>query len=396
MKQIIQDLSSGDTRLIETPRPALSSGALVIDTTCSLISVGTERMLVDFGKAGLISKARKQPDKVRQVLNKVRTDGLAPTIEAVRSKLSQPIPLGYSNVGVVAQVGANTQGFVAGDRVLSNGNHAETVRVPQNLCAKIPDNVSDEAAAFAVVGSIGLQGIRLAQPTIGETFVVMGAGLIGLMTIQILLANGCRVLATDFDADKLALAQTWGAQICNLADGSDALAAAMAFSGGHGVDGVLITASTKSNDPVHLAANMCRKRGRIVLIGVVGLQLSRDDFYEKELSFQVSCSYGPGRYDSAYEEGGQDYPIGFVRWTEQRNFEAVLGLMSAGKIDVSDMISKKLPFEDAPACFSILGTGQGPARRYIAIWQPGRGPRGPNGKAIQAAQSPPMPMRASP
>jgi predicted dehydrogenase/threonine dehydrogenase-like Zn-dependent dehydrogenase len=354
MKQIIQDLSSGVTRLIETPRPAPSSGTLIIDTRCSLISVGTERMLVDFGKASLVSKARQQPDKVKQVLNKVRTDGLFQTVDAVRSKLSQPIPLGYSNVGVVAEAGSATSGFKVGDRILSNGPHAETVRVPQNLCAKIPDNVSDQHAAFTVVGAIGLQGIRLAQPTIGESFVVMGAGLIGLMTIQILLANGCRVLAIDFDSEKLALAAKWGADICDLSKGSDPVEAANAFSNGIGVDAVLITASTKSNDPVHQSAQMCRKRGRIVLVGVVGLQLSRDDFYEKELSFQVSCSYGPGRYDSAYEDGGQDYPIGFVRWTEQRNFQTILDLMASGKINVADMISKSLRFEDAPAAFQSL------------------------------------------
>jgi predicted dehydrogenase/threonine dehydrogenase-like Zn-dependent dehydrogenase len=354
MKQIIQDLSSGETRLIETPHPAPTSRTIIIDTICSLISVGTERMLVDFGKSNLLSKARQQPDKVKQVLDKVRTDGLLPTIEAVRSKLSQPIPLGYSNVGFVTDVGSATSGFNLGDRVLSNGPHAETVRVPQNLCAKIPDNVPSEHASFAVVGAIGLQGIRLAQPTIGENFVVMGAGLIGLMTIQILLANGCRVLAVDFDAGKLALAQSWGAEICDLSKGSNPVEVAKAFSGGAGVDAVLITASTKSNDPVHQAAQMCRKRGRIVLVGVVGLQLSRDDFYEKELSFQVSCSYGPGRYDSAYEDGGQDYPIGFVRWTEQRNFQTILDLMASGKIDVSAMVSKSLPFEDAPAAFQNL------------------------------------------
>lgn len=359
MKQIIQDLSSGETRFINSPRPAPASGSLVIDTKCSLISVGTERMLVDFGKGSLLSKARQQPDKVVQVLNKVRTDGLATTLEAVRSKLSQPIPLGYSNVGIVADVGAATRGFKVGDRVLSNGSHAETVRVPQNLCAAIPDNVPDEHAAFTVVGSIGLQGVRLVQPTIGESVVVMGAGLIGLMTIQILLANGCRVLAIDFDGAKLALAQSWGAEICNLSDGADPFDAGMAFSSGRGVDAVLITASTKSNDPVHHAAQMCRKRGRIVLVGVTGLSLSRDDFYEKELSFQVSCSYGPGRYDSNYEESGQDYPFGFVRWTEQRNFEAILDLMSVGKIDVSAMISKALPFEEAPDAFQGLTNDKG-------------------------------------
>lgn len=359
MLQIIQDLSSGETNLIDSPRPAPSSGSLIIDTKCSLISVGTERMLVDFGKASLLSKARQQPDKVAQVLNKARTDGLVTTVKAVRSKLSQPIPLGYSSVGVVAEAGSATRGFAVGDRVLSNGSHAETVRVPQNLCALIPDNVPDEHAVFTVVGSIGLQGVRLAQPTIGESVVVMGAGLIGLMTIQILLANGCRVLAVDFDGAKLALAQSWGAEICNLSDGTDPVSAGMAFSAGRGVDAVLITASTKSDDPVRHAAQMCRKRGRIVLVGVIGLNLSREDFYEKELSFQVSCSYGPGRYDSNYEEGGQDYPLGFVRWTEQRNFEAILDLMSVGKIDVSAMISKTVPFEEAPNAFQELTNGKG-------------------------------------
>tara|TARA_R110000772_G_scaffold40132_13_gene93997 strand:- start:2981 stop:5125 length:2145 start_codon:yes stop_codon:yes gene_type:complete len=354
MKQIIQDLSSGETRIIETPRPAPKKGSLVIDTRASLISVGTERMLVDFGKASLLSKARQQPDKVKQVLEKVRTDGLFTTIDAVRSKLGQPIPLGYSNVGIVADA-SDAGGFKVGDRVLSNGAHAETVRVPKNLCALIPDGVSNQAATFTVVGSIGLQGVRLAQPTIGERFVVMGAGLIGLLTIQILLANGCHVLAMDFDGAKLALAKSWGAEICQLAEGVDPVEAGMAFTEGNGVDAVLITASTKSSDPVTHAAQMCRKRGRIVLVGVTGLTLSRDDFYQKELSFQVSCSYGPGRYDSAYEEGGQDYPLGFVRWTEQRNFETVLELMASGKIDVSEMVSKKLAFADAPAAFQNLG-----------------------------------------
>ncbi len=354
MKQIIQNLGSGETRLIETPRPASNSGSLIIDTRCSLISVGTERMLVDFGKSSMLSKARQQPDKVKQVLNKVKTDGLATTVDAVRSKLAQPIPLGYSNVGVVGNVGKGVNGFRVGDRVLSNGSHAETVRVSQNLCAKIPDNVSNDTAAFTVVASIGLQGVRLVGPTIGENIVVMGTGLIGLLTVQILLANGCRVLAMDYDAEKLALAQQWGAEICVLGDGIDSVAAGMAFSGGQGVDAVLITASTKSSDPVSHAAKMSRKRGRIVLVGVTGLELTRDDFYEKELSFQVSCSYGPGRYDPLYEDANQDYPYGFVRWTEQRNFEAVLQLMSEGKIDVSQMISKSLAFDEAPDAFQSL------------------------------------------
>jgi predicted dehydrogenase/threonine dehydrogenase-like Zn-dependent dehydrogenase len=354
MKQLIQDLSSGETRLLDVARPAGSAKSVVIDSRVSLVSAGTERMLVGFGKASLINKARQQPEKVRQVINKIGTDGLLTTIDAVRSKLGQPIPLGYCNVGIAAEVGDAVRGIKQGDRLVSNGSHAETVRVPANLCARIPDSVSDEMAAFTVLASIGLQGIRLASPTLGENVVVMGAGLIGLLTAQMLLANGCRVLVTDFDESKLALARKWGAATCNLSAGADPVVDAASFAGSVGVDAVIITASTPSNDPVKQAANMCRKRGRIVLVGVVGLQLDRADFYEKELTFQVSCSYGPGRYDPNYEEAGIDYPPGYVRWTEQRNFEAVLELMAAGRIDVSEMVSLSIPFEEAPAAYERL------------------------------------------
>ena len=359
MKQILQDLGSGTTQLIDAPAPAARGGQLLIDTSISLISSGTERMLVDFGKAGLLSKAKQQPEKVAQVLDKVRTDGLLTTLDAVRSKLAQPIPLGYSNVGRVREVGGNVPGFAVGDRVVSNGPHADVVSVPKNLCARIPDNVSDEAASFTVVASIGLQGLRLANPTLGEAFVVTGVGLIGLLTVQLLRAQGCRVLAIDFDPAKLELARNFGAEICNPGTGEDPVAAGMAFSRGTGVDGVIITASTKSSDPVTQAARMCRKRGRIVLVGVTGLELNRADFYEKELSFQVSCSYGPGRYDSAYEERGQDYPIGFVRWTEQRNFEAVLDLMAAGHLDTSSLITHRYAFTDATDAYKTLTDEKG-------------------------------------
>ena len=279
-------------------------------------------MLVEFGKGNLIQKVRSQPDKVKQVLEKAHTDGLAATVDAVRSKLDQPLALGYCNVGRVIE--ARADGFEPGDRVVSNGKHAAIVAVPRNLCARVPDGVSDEAASFTVVAAIGLQGIRLAQPTLGECVVVTGLGLIGLLTVQMLRAQGCRVLGIDLDPTKVEQARRFGAETANPAAGEDVIERALAFSRGRGVDAVIITASTSSNEPVSQAARMCRKRGRIVLVGVVGLELSRADFYEKELSFQVSCSYGPGRYDAAYEEQGQDYPIGFVRWTEQRNFEAVL------------------------------------------------------------------------
>lgn len=311
-------------------------------------------MLVDFGRSSLLTKARMQPEKVKMVLEKIATDGLSTTIDAVRSKLSQPIPLGYCNVGVVHALGKGSEQFKVGDRVVSNGPHADVVCIAKNLCARIPDQVDDESAAFTVVASIGLQGIRLAHPTLGEAFVVTGAGLIGLLTVQLLRAHGCRVLAIDFDERKLELAARFGAETCNPAMGEDPVAAGLAFSRGNGVDGVIITASTASNEPVTQAARMCRKRGRVVLVGVTGLELNRADFYEKELNFQVSCSYGPGRYDPSYEEQGQDYPYGLVRWTEQRNFEAVLDMMADGRIDVRPLITHRFAFDDAPKAYDLL------------------------------------------
>ena len=357
MKQILQNLKSGETLIEEIPCPALRTGHLLIRTTTTLVSVGTEKMLVEFGKANFIDKARQQPDKVRMVMDKVKTDGLMPTLEAVRSKLDQPLPMGYCNVGIVLEVGAGVSGFSVGDRVASNGKHAEVVCVPKNLCAKIPDGVSDEAASFTVIGAIALQGIRLIQPTLGEAVVVTGLGLVGLITVQLLRANGCRVLGIDYDSHKCVLARQMGAETVDLSHGEDAIAAARAFSRGRGVDAVIITASTKSNEPVHQAALMCRKRGRIVLVGVVGLELSRADFYEKELSFQVSCSYGPGRYDALYEEGGQDYPAGFVRWTEQRNFEALLDTLADGRLDVASLISHRFAFDRAVEAYKLVSSG---------------------------------------
>ena len=358
MKQIIQDLRSGKSETANVPCPQVKPGHLLVQTQASLISSGTERMLVEFGKASLIEKSRQQPEKVRMVLDKVKTDGLVPTLEAVQSKLDQPLPMGYANAGVVLEVGAGVEEFSVGDRIISNGSHAEVVCVPKNLCAKIPDPVTDEAAAFTILGAIALQGIRLAQPTLGETFVVTGLGLIGLITVQLLQAQGCRVLGIDFDPKKLDLARKFGTQTVDLSRGEDPISAAASLSQGRGIDGVLITATTKSNEPVHQAAQMCRKRGRIVLVGVVGLELSRADFYEKELSFQVSCSYGPGRYDPAYEAEGQDYPLGFVRWTAQRNFEAVLDMLATGRLEVAPLISHRFPLDQAPAAYELLNSSE--------------------------------------
>jgi predicted dehydrogenase/threonine dehydrogenase-like Zn-dependent dehydrogenase len=355
MKQILQNLRTGATELTDVPCPAVPDGHLLIATSRSLVSAGTERMLVDFGKASLIEKARQQPDKVRMVLDKVRTDGIVPTLEAVRNKLDQPLALGYCNVGRVLEVGRGVTGFEVGDRVASNGRHAEIVSVPANLCAKVPDGVADEDAAFTVLGAIALQGIRLAQPTLGEAFAVTGLGLIGLLAVQLLRAHGCRVLGIDPDPGRVALARQLGAEAVDLSAGADPLSAAMAFSRGNGMDGVIITAATRSSEPVQQGARMCRKRGRIVLVGVTGLELSRADFYEKELTFQVSCSYGPGRHDANYEQKGLDYPIGFVRWTEQRNFEAVLDMLGDGRLDVRPLISHRFSIDQAEGAYEVVG-----------------------------------------
>lgn len=293
MKQIIQSFKTGQTILEEVPAPTVSRGHILVKTTRSLVSLGTERMLVEFGKANLLQKARAQPDKVKQVLDKVKTEGLKPTLEAVFNKLEQPLPLGYCNVGRVIAVGEGVSDFKVGDRVASNGPHAEFVSVPKNLAARIPDSVSDEEAAFTVIGSIGLQGIRLCNPTLGETIVVVGLGLIGLLTAELLVANGCRVVGIDLDPSKIEIARKKGIDAINPKAGTDVVHYVQALTDNIGADGVIITASAKTNDIIAQAAHMSRKRGRIVLVGVIGLDISRADFYEKELSFQVSCSYGP-------------------------------------------------------------------------------------------------------
>jgi predicted dehydrogenase/threonine dehydrogenase-like Zn-dependent dehydrogenase len=345
MLQIIQDLKKGDTILEEIPAPLVRRGQVLIKTHRSLVSLGTERMLVEFGKGNLISKAKQQPEKVKQVLDKIKTEGLLPTLEAVFNKLDEPLPLGYCNAGEVIAVGEGVSEFNIGDRVASNGHHAEIVCVPKNLVAKIPDNVSFEEAAFTVLGSIGLQGIRLVNPTMGETVVVIGLGLIGLITAELLLANGCNVIGFDFDPVKVSIAKEKGAQAFD-ASSVDVVKTVESLTNGIGSDAVIITASTKSNDVISQSAQMSRKQGRIVLVGVIGLDIRRSDFFKKELSFQVSSSYGPGRYDEDYEQRGIDYPIGYVRWTEKRNFETVLNAISKGHIKVSPLITERVQLAD--------------------------------------------------
>lgn len=356
MKQLLQSLKTGETILEEIPVPNVGRGSVLIQTSHSLVSLGTERMLVEFGKASIIEKARQQPDKVSQVLDKIKTDGLMPTLEAVFNKLGQPIPLGYCNVGEVIAIGDGVSDFTIGERVASNGPHAEVVSVPKNLVAKIPESVSNEDATFTIIGSIGLQGIRLLKPSLGETIVVIGLGLIGLITCQLLKANGCSVVGVDPVKSKCDIARKYGINTIN-SQIDDSVKSVMDKTDEIGVDGVIIAASTKSNDVISQAAQMSRKRGRIVLIGVVGLEINRTDFYEKELSFQVSCSYGPGRYDENYEQKGVDYPLPYVRWTEKRNFKAVLQAIHNGSLNLKDLITERVPLKDYSKIYNNMSSG---------------------------------------
>ncbi|WP_128548187.1 bi-domain-containing oxidoreductase [Larkinella soli] len=374
MKQLIQNLRTGETLLEEVPAPQVSRGQVLIRTRRSLVSPGTERMLVEFGRAGLIAKARQQPEKVRQVLDKIRSDGLIPTLEAVFHKLDQPLPLGYCNAGEVLAVGEGVSDLTVGDRVASNGPHAEVVCVPRHLVARIPDEVSDEQAAFTVIGAVGLQGLRLLNPTLGETVVVMGLGLIGLLTAQLLQLNGCRVIGLDPEEKKLEIARQKGIYTINPTAG-DPVGAVLGHTGGVGADGVIVTASAQGDELISQAARMSRKRGRIVLVGVVGLNLNRTEFYEKELTFQVSCSYGPGRYDETYERLGQDYPLPYVRWTENRNFETVLGLLASGRLEVQPLISEVVPFEEYRTIYDRIGSSRSIASLLTYPEQPSLNPR---------------------
>jgi len=354
MKQLLQYLSTGETTIIEVPNPNLTKGHVLIRSNVSLISSGTERMLVDFGKANLLSKALQQPEKVKDVFHKIQADGFLDTYSAVTEKLAQPITLGYSNVGEVIGVGENVVGFNIGDRVVSNGPHAEVVSVPQNLCAKIPTGVTDEDAAFTVVAAIALQGIRLANPSLGESFCVFGNGLIGLLATQLLISNGCSVLAVDIDDTKLGVAKRLGAQVCNPKNGFDPVQLALEASNGVGLDGVLVTASTSSSDPINTAAEMVRKRGCIIQTGVTGIEIKRDLFYSKEIKFQVSSSYGPGRYDRRYENGEIDYPVGYVRWTAQRNFETILNFLDSDRMRTTDLVSSRFDFLQAKQAYTKI------------------------------------------
>ena len=358
MKQLLQSLKDGSTNIVEVPVSSPKKGHILIKTLYSLVSSGTEKTLVDFGKGHLIDKAKQQPDKVKDVLNKIKNDGIHSTYEAVVSKLDKPIPLGYCNVGIVQEIGECVQEFKIGDLVVSNGSHAEYVTVPKNLCAYLPNTFLPQYGTFVPLASIGLQGLRLLKPELGETILVSGLGLIGQLTCQLLMNSGCKVLGVDLNESRCNLARSYGVEVINLSDGSNPLRWCMEKTKNIGVDGVIVTAATNSSEPIHLAAQACRKRGRIIMVGVTGINLKRELFYKKELSFQVSCSYGPGRYDNSYEEEGNDYPIGFVRWTEKRNFESVINLIIQNKIILEKLITHEYDFENAYKAYELLSSSE--------------------------------------
>jgi predicted dehydrogenase/NADPH:quinone reductase-like Zn-dependent oxidoreductase len=298
-------------------------------------------MLLEFGRGNWIQKARQQPQQVQQVIQKFRKDGIKPTLNAVFRKLDTPTPLGYCNAGVVLAVGKGVTRLSAGDRVASNGPHAEIVSVPHNLVVAIPEGVTDEDAAFTPLAAIALEGIRLAAPTFGERIVVIGLGLIGNLTVQLLRASGCQVIGLDINRDAVDRANHLGIEAALLDDSAEPWVSAQ--TEGMGADAVLLTTATAASEPVSFSARVCRQRGRIVLIGTAGLNLDRTEFFKKELSFQVSGSYGPGRYDPAYEGKGQDYPAGYVRWTAGRNFEAVLQAMASKTLQPGPLVASRQP-----------------------------------------------------
>ena len=340
--------------LAEVPAPLCKGKGAVVQTAASFVSAGTERMLAEFAKKGLVGKALQMPDQVKKVIRKMKTEGIFATLEKVQAKLDQPIPLGYSSAGVVVEAGRDC-GLNVGDRVACGGagfaNHAEFNYVPRNLIVKIPDGVSFDDASCATVGSIALQGVRQCEVNLGETVAVIGLGLMGILAVQMLKASGCRVIGFDPNAGRCKLAEEMG---CDRAVNDNFVGECMAFSGGFGVDAVLITAATHSDEPVTVAAEICRKKGRVVATGLVGMNLPRDQYYKKEVDFRLSCSYGPGRYDPVYEEQGVDYPFGYVRWTEQRNMAAFLQLVAEGKVTPGKLVTHRFKFDDALDAYQVL------------------------------------------
>ncbi len=371
MKQVVQEMRSGETRVIEVPVPVPGPGMALVRTAASVVSAGTERMLVEFAGQGWIGRARSRPDLVRQTLDKVRREGLLTTLDAVQNRLDQPLPLGYSSAGVIVAVGDGLQGFRVGDRVACAGGghavHAEYALVPQNLMAHVPDGVDLEHAAFATLGSIAMHGWRLAEPQVGEHVAVIGLGLLGLLAATLARAAGAWVFGIDLDQGRLERAQQMGFRAA-LREGAED--AALAATQGRGFDVVLVCADSPSSDPVELAGKLARDRGRVVVIGNVGLEIPRRTYYDKELSLRVSRSYGPGRYDPLYEEAGIDYPIGFVRWTEGRNLQAFVDLLAAGRLDLRPLITHRFPIERATEAYAVITGREHPAFLGVVLTYP--------------------------
>lgn len=376
MKQLLQSPRTGETVVADVPVPAVELGSVLVRTSASLVSAGTERMMVQFAEKSLIAKALARPDLVRQVVDKVRRDGLLATLNVVRDRLDQPMPLGYSAVGRVLEVGAEVTEFTPGARVACAGagfaNHAEFVSVPQTLCVPVPGAVPDEEAVFATLGAIALHGVRLADLRLGEFVVVIGLGLLGQPTAQLARAAGCRVVGVDLLADRNDLARRLGADLAVTPDAADETV--RAWSNGHGADAVLITADAPGNEPIELAGTVARDRAVVVAVGAVGMAIPRRTFYGKELRFLVSRSYGPGRYDPSYEIDGHDYPIGYVRWTERRNLSAFLDLVAAGQVRVAPLITHRFAIESAPQAYEVItGKRAGPYLGVVLTY-PGEAP----------------------
>lgn len=356
MKQIVQNFRSGALSVDDVPAPIVSPQGLLVVNHCSLISAGTERSTVKVGKKGLAGKALERPDQVKKVLGQIQKNGVLSTMKTVMNRLDTPVALGYSCAGTVLEVGSQVQQFAPGDRVACAGqnyaSHAETVSVPKNLCVKIPESVDFEEASFVTLGAIALQGVRQAEPRLGERIAVIGLGLVGQLTVQLLKASGCLVLACDLDTSKAQLAQELGADVVTSLH--TIKHDAESFSNSQGVDAVIITASTKESGPVEIAGDISRKKGRVVIVGAVGMNIPRETYYQKELELRLSTSYGPGRYDPHYEEHGADYPFGYVRWTENRNMDAFLSLIQQGKVDVRKLISHRYPILEAEKAYALI------------------------------------------
>jgi predicted dehydrogenase len=357
MKQIIQSFRTGDLTVSDVPTPAVQFQGILVLTSASLVSAGTERMLVDFAEKNLLQKVSSRPDLVRQTVDKARREGFLTTLEAVQNRLDKPVPLGYSCAGSVIEVGAGVSEFIVGDRVACAGvgyaNHAEVVSVPKNLAVKIPEEVDFESASFTTVGAIALQGIRLAEVRLGEVVAVIGLGLLGQLTAQMLKAAGCIVVGHDIQPQRAELALQLGADA--VATTPDEFAGiCQRLSAGHGTDAVLITADTKSDQPVELAGKIARDKGIVVAVGAVGMSIPRTVYFQKELDFRISRSYGPGRYDPEYEEKGHDYPYAYVRWTEQRNMQAFVQMLSEEKVKVGSLVTHRFPILDAPKAYELI------------------------------------------